>query len=51
LSGKEVIAQSNNQNTAGFYEKQINMDNLATGMYILSINIDGKFDAVKIIKL
>ena len=48
--GREVIKITDEHKTAGNYIKQINVDNIAEGVYLFTANINGKYQTIKFIK-
>jgi hypothetical protein len=49
--GKEVINMTDEHKTAGNYTIQINIDNLAKGVYLFTANINGEYQTIKFIKI
>ncbi len=49
-TGKEIIALNKQNKEAGTHTQQLDLSNLASGIYLLMANIDGQYQSIKIIK-
>jgi hypothetical protein len=51
ITGREVLGLNEEHKPAGTYSQEINIDNLAQGVYLFVANINGQFKTVKFIKI
>ena len=50
-TGREVIALNDEKKSAGTYNEQVNISELAEGIYLFIANINGEYQTIKFIKL
>jgi hypothetical protein len=50
-SGREVMILNDEKKSIGTYTEQVNIDDLANGVYLFKANINGECKTIKFIKL
>jgi len=50
-TGRNVMVLNNEKKSAGIYAEQVNISQLAAGVYLLITNINGEYQTIKLIKL